>query len=81
MQKDLDLVVKGIAPTGRLRAALNFGNKVLVQRGPDTITGITPLRPLTVCGIVLPLRLILNIALRPSLVAFSTAGGTSLALP
>lgn len=39
-----DALIKALAPTGRLRAALNFGNKVLVQRNAETgaITGITP---------------------------------------
>jgi polar amino acid transport system substrate-binding protein len=36
-------VIREIAPTGRLRAALNFGNKVLVQRAGDgSPKGITP---------------------------------------
>jgi polar amino acid transport system substrate-binding protein len=28
-------VLKDLAPTGKLRAAINFGNSVLAQRGPD----------------------------------------------
>ena len=42
---------------------------------------LAPLVPLAMCGIVLPLRFTLNIFFRASLLAFSTAGGTSLALP
>ena len=42
---------------------------------------LAPLRPFTVWGTVVPLRFTLNMFLRASLVAFSTAGGTSLALP
>ena len=35
-------VVRALAPTGTLRAALNLGNPVLVQRGPDgTPSGTT----------------------------------------
>jgi polar amino acid transport system substrate-binding protein len=36
--KDLvlkDLVLKDLAPTGKLRAAINFGNGVLAQKGPN----------------------------------------------
>src|ERR1044071_4848916 len=36
-------VLKDLAPTGRLRAAINFGNGVLAQKGPnDEARGITP---------------------------------------
>ena len=36
-------VVKALAPTGKLRAALNFGNGVLVQKGADgEPKGVTP---------------------------------------
>src|SRR6185312_8243125 len=28
-------VVKDLAPTGKLRAAINFGNSVLAQKAPD----------------------------------------------
>jgi polar amino acid transport system substrate-binding protein len=35
-------VVKELAPTGKLRAALNFGNGVLVQGSPDDPKGVTP---------------------------------------
>jgi polar amino acid transport system substrate-binding protein len=35
--------VKDLAPTGKLRAALNFGNGVLVQKGPNgDAQGVTP---------------------------------------
>jgi polar amino acid transport system substrate-binding protein len=34
--------VKSLAPTGKLRVAINFGNIVLVQGTPDQPTGITP---------------------------------------
>ncbi len=50
------------------------------RAGTSTIE-LAPLVPLTTCGMVVPLRFTLNIALRASLVAFSTDGGTSLALP
>ena len=37
------LVVKDLAPTGKLRAAINFGNSVLVQKGPrGEPLGVTP---------------------------------------
>ena len=36
-------VVKDLAPTGKLRAAINFGNGVLAQKGPNgEPRGITP---------------------------------------
>ena len=36
-------VVKELAPTGKLRAAINFGNGVLAQKGPNgEPKGITP---------------------------------------
>jgi polar amino acid transport system substrate-binding protein len=36
-------VLKDLAPTGKLRAAINFGNGVLVQKGPNgEPTGVTP---------------------------------------
>ena len=36
-------VVKDLAPTGKLRAAINFGNAVLAQKGPNgEPRGITP---------------------------------------
>ncbi len=36
-------VLKDLAPTGKLRAALNFGNGVLVQKGPNgEAKGVTP---------------------------------------
>jgi len=36
-------VIKDLAPTGKLRAALNFGNGVLVQKGPSgEPLGVTP---------------------------------------
>ncbi len=35
-------VVKELAPTGKLRAALNFGNGVLVQGSADDPRGVTP---------------------------------------
>jgi polar amino acid transport system substrate-binding protein len=36
-------VVKDLAPTGKLRAAINFGNSVLAQKGPNgEPRGITP---------------------------------------
>jgi len=35
--------IRDLAPTGRLRAAINFGNGVLAQKGPnDEARGITP---------------------------------------
>lgn len=34
-------VVKELAPTGTLRAAINAGNVVLVQRSPSGVTGVT----------------------------------------
>src|SRR4051812_9593741 len=30
-----DLALKDLAPTGKLRAAINFGNGVLAQKGPN----------------------------------------------
>lgn len=40
---DLNAVRKDIAPTGKLRVSLNFGNKVLVQRDENSAPkGITP---------------------------------------
>ena len=43
MDSDLTAVIHELAPAGRLRAALNFGNKVLVQRAGDgSAKGITP---------------------------------------
>ena len=44
MSSDPSSIIRDIAPTGRLRAALNFGNRVLVQRNAETgaVTGITP---------------------------------------
>ncbi len=35
-------VVKSLAPTGKLRVAINLGNSVLAQGTPDKPTGITP---------------------------------------
>jgi polar amino acid transport system substrate-binding protein len=36
-------ILKDLAPTGKLRAALNFGNGVLVQKGPNgEALGVTP---------------------------------------
>src|SRR5215813_2335442 len=36
-------VLKDLAPTGKLRAAINFGNGVLAQKGPNgEPRGITP---------------------------------------
>jgi polar amino acid transport system substrate-binding protein len=36
-------VLKDLAPTGKLRAAMNFGNPVLVQKGPNgEPVGVTP---------------------------------------
>ena len=36
-------VIKDLAPTGKLRAAINFGNGVLAQKGPNgEPRGITP---------------------------------------
>jgi polar amino acid transport system substrate-binding protein len=36
-------VIKDLAPTGKLRAAINFGNGVLVQKGPNgEPVGVTP---------------------------------------
>jgi polar amino acid transport system substrate-binding protein len=35
-------VVKSLAPTGKLRVAINLGNSVLAQGSPDKPTGITP---------------------------------------
>jgi len=35
-------VVRDIAPSGRLRAAMNYGNTVLVQRGVADPRGVTP---------------------------------------
>jgi polar amino acid transport system substrate-binding protein len=36
-------IVRDLAPSGRLRAAINFGNGVLVQKGADgTATGVSP---------------------------------------
>jgi polar amino acid transport system substrate-binding protein len=36
-------VLKDLAPTGKLRAAMNFGNGVLVQKGPDGAPhGVSP---------------------------------------
>src|SRR6187200_3723060 len=36
-------VMKDLAPTGKLRAAINFGNGVLAQKGPNgEPKGITP---------------------------------------
>lgn len=34
-------VVHDLAPTGRLRAAINLGNPVLAREGPDGLTGIS----------------------------------------
>ena len=43
MNTDQSAVIRELAPTGRLRVALNFGNKVLVQRADDgSAKGITP---------------------------------------
>ena len=43
MDTDLSAVIREMAPTGCLRAALNFGNKVLVQPAEDgSPKGITP---------------------------------------
>ena len=43
MDTDQSAVIRELAPTGRLRVALNFGNKVLVQRADDgSAKGITP---------------------------------------
>src|SRR5580700_6404508 len=50
-------------------------------RAGTSTTVLAPLVPFTVCGIVVPFRFTLNICLRASLLAFSTAGGTSFALP
>src|SRR2546423_8231045 len=50
-------------------------------RAGTRITLLAPLVAFTVCGMVVPLRLTLNMLLRASLVAFSTAGGTSFVLP
>ena len=39
-------VLKDLAPTGKLRAAINFGNGVLAQKGTDgEPQGITPILP------------------------------------
>ena len=39
-------VLKDLAPTGKLRAAINFGNAVLAQKGPSgEPKGITPISP------------------------------------
>src|SRR5882724_4080211 len=35
-------VVKDLAPTGKLRVAINLGNIVLAQGTPDAPSGITP---------------------------------------
>src|SRR5471030_2152581 len=36
-------VLKDLAPTGKLRAAINFGNGVLAQKGPNgEPLGVTP---------------------------------------
>src|ERR1700735_3883202 len=36
-------VIKDLAPTGKLRAAMNFGNPVLVQKGANgEPVGVTP---------------------------------------
>ena len=45
------------------------------------MTRLAPKRPMTRCGMVPPLRVILFICLWASLTPFSTAGGTSFALP
>lgn len=43
MDVDQTALLEELAPTGRLRAALNFGNQVLVQRADDgSAKGITP---------------------------------------
>lgn len=43
MDTDQSAMIRELAPTGRLRAALNFGNKVLAQRADDgSAKGITP---------------------------------------
>ena len=43
MDADHSDLIRELAPTGRLRAAINFGNKVLVQRAADgSAKGISP---------------------------------------
>ena len=43
-EPSMDAVKKDLAPTGKLRAAINLGNSVLAQTGstPGALKGITP---------------------------------------
>lgn len=61
-----------VAPTGTLRAAINFGNPVLAQRGPDGKPGGV--------SVALATELARRLHVPLSLVPFNSAGGVTSAL-
>ena len=65
--------MKSLAPTGRLRAAINFGNSVLAQRGPDGKPGGI--------SVVLATELAQRLSVKLEIVPFDSAGSVTDALP